>query len=90
MVVIAVVLWRRNVRIALFLLISVELSGLVTELAKGRPTGRGRRPPWSPRLDTSFPSGHALGLMVIVLAVLTIALALVRPRLRFHWRRSAA
>jgi membrane-associated phospholipid phosphatase len=82
LVVIVVALVRRNVRVAMFLLISVELSGLVTEVAKyaaDRP-----RPAtalvFAPA--TAFPSGHALGVMVAVLALLAVVLPLVRPSLR--------
>ncbi|BBY80726.1 phosphatase PAP2 family protein [Mycolicibacterium pulveris] len=82
LVVIVVALLRRNVRIAMFLLITVEVSGLVTEAAK-RAADR-------PRPDTalvhavgaSFPSGHALGVMVAVLALLTVVLPVVRGPLR--------
>jgi membrane-associated phospholipid phosphatase len=80
---------RRNVRVAMFLLISVELSGLVTEAAKyavNRP-----RPAtalvFAP--NTAFPSGHALGVMVGVLALLTVALPVVRRPLR-GWLVGAA
>ena len=66
----------------MFLLISVELAGLVTEAAKyaaNRP-----RPAtalvYAP--STAFPSGHALGVMVGVLALLTVALPVVRRPLR--------
>lgn len=81
-VFIVIALVRRHFRPAVFALLSVELSGLVTQLAKlasDRP-----RPPtalvyasW-----TSFPSGHALGVMTSVLAVLALAL----PLLRASWR----
>jgi undecaprenyl-diphosphatase len=81
-VVIVAALVRRRFRIALFVLLTVEFSGLVTQLAKlavDRP-----RPPtalvyasW-----TSFPSGHALGVMTSVLAVLVLAW----PLLRAAWR----
>ena len=65
---------RRRARVAIFLLLSVELSAAVTELAKWL-AGRARP-------DTalvyahglSFPSGHALGLLVIVAALLTVYL----------------
>lgn len=82
LVVIVVALARRNVRVAMFLLISVELAGLVTEAAKaaaGRP-----RPATAlvSTFSTAFPSGHALGVMVAVLALLTIVLPVVRPPLR--------
>ena len=74
LVVIVVALVRRNVRIAMFLVISVELSGLVTEIAKvlaDRP-----RPDTAMVVahGTSLPSGHALGVTVGVLALLTVAL----------------
>ncbi len=81
-IVIVVALARRNVRVAMFLLISVELSGLVTEIAKyaaDRP-----RPAtafvFAPA--TSFPSGHALGVMVAVLALSTVVWPIVRAPLR--------
>jgi membrane-associated phospholipid phosphatase len=73
---------RRNLRVAMFLVISVELSGLITEIAKyaasrPRPTTALVTAP-----STSFPSGHALGVMVSVLALLTVALPVVRRPLR--------
>lgn len=78
-VVIVIAFARRNVRIAVFLIVSVELSGLVTEIAKNlvdRP-----RPPGAlvAAASSSFPSGHALGVMVAVCALLTVALPLVDP-----------
>ncbi|OBI84379.1 phosphatase PAP2 family protein [Mycobacterium sp. E740] len=81
-VLIIVALARRNVRFAMFLLISVELSGLVTEAAKvaaDRP-----RPDTAlvTALGTSFPSGHALGVLVAVLALLTVGLPVVRAPIR--------
>lgn len=82
LIVIIVALVRRNVRTALFLVISVELAGLVTEIAKqivDRP-----RPPTAlvDAHSTSFPSGHAVGVMVGVLALLTVAWPVVRPPAR--------
>ena len=81
-VVIIFSLVRGNVRVAMFLVISVELSGLITEIAKyaasrPRPTTALVTAP-----STSFPSGHALGVMVCVLALLTIVLPVVRRPLR--------
>ena len=71
---------RRNLRAAMFLVISVELSGLLTEAAKARreppATGRGA---WCMRASTSFPSGHALGVMVGVLALSTLVLPARAP-----------
>lgn len=82
LVVIVVALVRRNVRAAMFLVISVELSGLVTEIGKvlaDRP-----RPVTAlvTAHGTSFPSGHALGVIVGVLALLTVVLPLVSARER--------
>jgi undecaprenyl-diphosphatase len=80
LVVIIVALVRRNLRVAFFLLISVELAGVITEIAKQaadrpRPITALVKAP-----SSSFPSGHALGVMVGVLALLTVALPLVhRP-----------
>jgi membrane-associated phospholipid phosphatase len=73
---------RRNVRVAMFLVISVELAGLITEIAKyaanrPRPVTALVSAP-----STSFPSGHALGVMVGVLALLTIVLPVVHRPLR--------
>ena len=81
-VVIVMAFVRRNVRLGVFLVISVELCGLVTELAKyivDRP-----RPATAmvSALSTSFPSGHALGVMVCVAATLTVVLPRVRPERR--------
>lgn len=85
LVTVAVIIFslaRRNVRVAMFLVISVELAGLITEIAKyaaNRPrpiTALATAP------STSFPSGHALGVMVGVLALLTVVLPVVRQPLR--------
>ena len=82
LVVIVVALARRNMRMALFLLITVELSGLLTEAAKAAAN----RPRPAEALvgasSTSFPSGHALGVMVAVSALLTVVLPIVRRPLR--------
>jgi undecaprenyl-diphosphatase len=82
LVVIVTALVRRNVRVAFFLLISVELSGLVIEIAKQAAN----RPRPSTALVTApssaFPSGHALGVMVGVLALVTVVLPVLRRPLR--------
>ena len=82
LVVIVVALHRRNLRAALFLVITVELSGLITEIAKQAAD----RPRPSSALvvapSTSFPSGHAVGVMIGVLALLTVVLPSVRRPLR--------
>jgi len=82
LIVIIVALVRRNLRVALFLVISVELSGIITEIAKYAAN----RPRHATALvsapSTSFPSGHALGVMVGVLALLTVILPVMRRPLR--------
>jgi membrane-associated phospholipid phosphatase len=59
--VIIFALVRRNVRVGMFLVISVELAGIITEIAKYAAS----RPRPATALvtapSTSFPSGHALG-----------------------------
>jgi undecaprenyl-diphosphatase len=82
LVVIIFSLVRRNLRVAFFLVISVELTGLITEIAKyaadrPRPVTALVSAP-----STSFPSGHALGVMVGVLALLTVVLPVMRRPLR--------
>ncbi|WP_319435896.1 phosphatase PAP2 family protein [Mycobacterium sp. RTGN5] len=86
LVFVIVALVRRKVATALFLVVSVGLMGVLTEGAKfiaGRP-----RPAtalvygWG----TSFPSGHALGAMVGVLALLTVLWPSLTPR----WRTALA
>jgi membrane-associated phospholipid phosphatase len=86
LVFVIVALVRRNVATALFLVISVGLTGVLTEGAKfivGRP-----RPATALvyASSTSFPSGHALGAMVGVLALLTVLWPSLAPR----WRTALA
>ena len=82
LVVVVVALWRRNWRLAGFVLIAAGLSGPLIELAKfmaDRP-----RPPTALvfAYSASFPSGHALGVMVGVLVLLTVVWPFVNPPLR--------
>jgi undecaprenyl-diphosphatase len=81
-VVIVVALIRRRRRIALFFVVTAEFSGLLTQIAKeiaDRP-----RPATALvyAYSTSFPSGHAVGVMICVLALLAVGLPLLRPALR--------
>jgi membrane-associated phospholipid phosphatase len=79
---IIVALLRRNLQTALFLVISVELMGFVTEVAK-RIAGRPRpATALTDAVSSSFPSGHALGVTVGVLALLTVAWPFIGERLR--------
>jgi len=82
LVVIVVALVRRNLRAALFLVISVELAGLITELAKSAADRPRPETAFVYAYSTSFPSGHAVGVTVGVLALLTVALPVVRGPLR--------
>ena len=81
-VVIIAMLWRRNVRVALFVLLSVEVSGLVLVLAKHASDRPRPATALVYVLETAFPSGHALGVMVGVLAYSAIVWPAVRPSLR--------
>ena len=75
---VGIIIWlliRRNWRTALFLLATIELSGPLIEVAKrvaDRPRPDGQM---VYAYGTAFPSGHALGVMVSVLAFLTVAWA---------------
>jgi undecaprenyl-diphosphatase len=84
LVVIVVALRHREFRLALFLVLSVELSGLVTEALKAaahrpRPTTALVYAPW-----WSFPSGHALCVSAAVMALTVVLLPRVR-RDRWGW-----
>jgi undecaprenyl-diphosphatase len=63
LIVIVVALARRNLRAAMFLVISVELSGLVTEAAKTAAHRARPHEAFVSASSMSFPSGHALGVM---------------------------
>ncbi len=81
-ILIVVAFVRRRIRVAIFLVVTVELAGLVTEIAK---TAADRPRPdtaFVAALGASFPSGHALGVMVAVLALLSVGLPIVRPLAR--------
>jgi membrane-associated phospholipid phosphatase len=72
---------RGRGRTALFLILSVELSGVLTELVKWiadrpRPATAMVHAP-----STSFPSGHALGTIVAVLALAVVLQPYVRRSL---------
>jgi len=81
----ALIIWllaRRYVRAALFALISVELGGLITEIAKQLADRPRPATQMVYAYGTSFPSGHALGVTVGVLGLLTVVLPFVADRWR--------
>ncbi|WP_308170422.1 phosphatase PAP2 family protein [[Mycobacterium] fortunisiensis] len=85
LIVVAAIRRRGSGRIALFLVLTVELSALTTEFAKflaDRP-----RPATAlvHAMGTSFPSGHALGVLVAVLALLAVVAPTLSPRARSWW-----
>lgn len=89
-VVIVAALWRRRIRTAVFLLVTVEGSALVTELAKAFAD---RPRPATALVDawgTAFPSGHALGVLVAVAAYLTVARPALTARARLGWAVTGA
>ncbi|MEU0496901.1 phosphatase PAP2 family protein [Mycobacterium sp. NPDC006124] len=80
---------KRRIRPAAFLVVCVELSGVLTELLK---TLADRPRPATAMVDalsTSFPSGHALGTMASAMALAVVVLPMVRPGLR-PWLVAAA
>jgi undecaprenyl-diphosphatase len=82
----AVIVWllvRRDRRAAVFVAVSVELSGLVTLAAKHLANRNRPSTALSHSYGSSFPSGHALGATVAVLGLLTVVL----PMLAARWRR---
>jgi undecaprenyl-diphosphatase len=82
LVVIIFSLVRRNLRVAFFLLISVELAGLITEIAKDAVNRPRPATALVSASSSSFPSGHALGTMVGVLALLTVVVPVIHRPLR--------
>jgi undecaprenyl-diphosphatase len=82
LIVVVAALWRRNLRLAGFVFVTAGLSGPLVVLAKyvaDRP-----RPATALVFaqSMSFPSGHALGVIVGVLALLAIIWPFVHPPLR--------
>lgn len=70
-VIVAIV--RRNLRVVLFVLLTIGLSGLVTQIAKDLADRPRPASALTASISTSFPSGHALEVMAAVLALLTIS-----------------
>jgi undecaprenyl-diphosphatase len=78
MVAVVVEVVRHRLRSALFLLVAVEMSGLLTVLAKGSVDRPRPVTALAAASSSSFPSGHALGVTVGVGALLALALPLLR------------
>jgi membrane-associated phospholipid phosphatase len=79
-VAVMVELVKRRPRAVLFLLASVELSGFVTQAAKNLAHRPRPVTALAHESSSSFPSGHALAVMVGVLALLTVVLPMMsRP-----------
>lgn len=76
-VVIVWALVRRQWRTALFLFLSVELAGLVTVAVKAATDRPRPATALVAAASSSFPSGHALEVMVAVLALSTLVLPTV-------------
>jgi membrane-associated phospholipid phosphatase len=81
-VVIVVAIFRRNLRVVLFVLTTIGFSGVLTQIAKNLSD--------RPRPDsalvfapsTAFPSGHAVEVTAAVLALLTVSTGVFGRRAR--------
>lgn len=82
MVAVVVALLRRRLRPALFLLLTVELSGLLTAAAKASVDRPRPVTALATASSSSFPSGHALGVTVAVGALLVLVLPVLRGSAR--------
>jgi undecaprenyl-diphosphatase len=80
---------KRQVRTAVFLIVCVELSAVLTEVLKQLADRPRPATAMVGALSTSFPSGHALGNMAAVLAVGVVCLPKLRQHLR-PWAVAAA
>jgi membrane-associated phospholipid phosphatase len=81
-VAVVVAVLRRNLRVILFLLTTIGLSGVLAQVAKDlvdrpRPVGA-----LAASVSSSFPSGHATAATVGVLALLTISAGTFSHRTR--------
>lgn len=70
---VAVALMRRRVRTALLVLVSIEFSGLVAQAVKNLADRPRPATALAAAASSSFPSGHALAVMVGVVALLTVS-----------------
>lgn len=82
MVAVVAAVLRRRLRPALFLLLTVELSGLLTAVAKASVDRPRPVTALATASSSSFPSGHALGVTVAVGALLVLTLPVLRGSAR--------
>lgn len=73
---------RRNRAVAVFLLVTVVLNGLLIEAAKWAADRTRPDTAFVAALSTSFPSGHAVGVLLGVSALATVCWPWLRPRAR--------
>jgi undecaprenyl-diphosphatase len=73
---------RRQHRVALFLFLSIELAGLVTVAVKAAADRPRPSTALVPAASSAFPSGHALEVMVAVLALSVVVLPTVHGAAR--------
>ncbi len=78
----AFMLVRHRLRAALFVLVSVELTGFLTQAAKGLADRPRPVTALAAASSSSFPSGHALAAMATVTALLTVALPVLGTSMR--------
>jgi membrane-associated phospholipid phosphatase len=84
LVLIVFELVKRRLRVAVFLIASVELSGLLTTVAKAAANRPRPATAFVGAAQSSFPSGHAIGVMVGVLALAVVVLPML-PRALWGW-----
>ncbi|MBS9535815.1 phosphatase PAP2 family protein [Mycobacterium sp. M1] len=78
----ALTLFQRRLRAALFVLVTVEPVGLLTQAAKDLADRPRPVTAMAAATSSSFPSGHALGAIVGVAALLAVAWPLLHGRAR--------
>ena len=81
-VVVMVEIVRRNLRVILFVVTAIGLSGIVTQVAKDLADRPRPSTALTEAASSAFPSGHAVGATTGVLALLTISAGLLNRRAR--------
>ncbi|MGB8504518.1 phosphatase PAP2 family protein [Mycobacterium sp.] len=78
--IVVLAVFRRNLRVILFILTAIGMSGIVTQIAKGLADRPRPITALAAASSSAFPSGHALGVMAAVLALLTISAGMFNRR----------